>query len=442
MTNRSKKIAVMIADFLILALSLLLALALRRLVWPDWSFFLRHFLFFLPIFLIQLAIFYIAGLYDFSLMMKARSLLARLGNSVLASTAAAVAYFYLFPDQDLTPKTTLIIFAAVSLVLLFSWRQISTRLSGHYLPKIKIGVIGLDKHINNIRQEIANRPYLGLELAASFDLEQEMAGIKEEIIIKGVSRLIISSRDIEARPKISAQLLDCLDLSLSFTELSDFYEQISGKVPLDEIDRLWFLDNVKENGRRPYNIAKRAEDLTTSLIILLISLPFWPFIALAIKLESKGPILFRQTRLGRNGKTFDILKFRTMREEGNDRSMTADNDQRVTNFGKFLRNTRLDEIPQMINIIRGEMSLIGPRPERPELVEELAIKIPYYRTRLLIKPGLTGWDQVSGQYHSASIEDTYEKLQYDLFYLKHRSFYLDSTILLKTITTVLGKMGR
>ena len=157
---------------------------------------------------------------------------------------------------------------------------------------------------------------------------------------------------------------------------------------------------------------------------------------------SRGPVLFKQARYGQNEKIFKILKFRTMRMNNNDGSPTTEGDKRITSFGNFLRKTRLDEIPQVINILKGEMSFIGPRPERPEIVAELERQIPFYKTRLLIKPGISGWDQVSGVYHSPSLEDTLEKLQYDLFYLKHRSLYLDLAITLKTIATVLGRGGR
>jgi lipopolysaccharide/colanic/teichoic acid biosynthesis glycosyltransferase len=137
-----------------------------------------------------------------------------------------------------------------------------------------------------------------------------------------------------------------------------------------------------------------------------------------------------------------MLKFRTMKINGNDGSMTKEKDDRITAVGNFLRKTRIDEIPQIINILRGEMSFIGPRPERPEYVSELAKQIPFYKTRLLIKPGISGWDQISGVYHSPSLEDTMEKLQYDLYYLKHRSIYFDLGIFLKTVATMLGRGGR
>jgi lipopolysaccharide/colanic/teichoic acid biosynthesis glycosyltransferase len=152
--------------------------------------------------------------------------------------------------------------------------------------------------------------------------------------------------------------------------------------------------------------------------------------------------LFTQERVGQNEQVFKMLKFRTMKVQGNDGSMTKEHDNRITGVGRCLRKTRLDEIPQLINILRGEMSFIGPRPERPEYVRDLAEKIPFYKTRLLIQPGISGWDQISGVYHSPSLEDTTEKLQYDLYYLKHRSIIFDCSIFLKTIATMLGREGR
>ncbi len=167
----------------------------------------------------------------------------------------------------------------------------------------------------------------------------------------------------------------------------------------------------------------------------------WVLIALGITLSSRGPVLFRQERLGKGGKLFRILKFRTMKVDGNDFAPTAEKDPRVTGFGGFLRRLRLDEIPQLVNILVGEMSFVGPRPERPELAVDLERSIPYYRQRLLVKPGITGWDQVSGEYHSPSVEDTYKKLQYDLYYVKNMSILLDISVFFKTIMTMLGRKG-
>jgi lipopolysaccharide/colanic/teichoic acid biosynthesis glycosyltransferase len=183
-------------------------------------------------------------------------------------------------------------------------------------------------------------------------------------------------------------------------------------------------------------------DFILSAIGLALTLPLYPIIIACIRIGSKGPALFHQVRLGKGGKPFVIWKFRTMRTESNDFAPTGASDSRITRLGSLLRKSRIDEWPQLINIIKGEMSLVGPRPERPELAEELERHIPFYRQRLLVKPGVTGWDQVSGEYHSPSVEDTYKKLQYDLYYVKHMSFLFDLSVLLKTVMTVLRREGR
>jgi len=202
------------------------------------------------------------------------------------------------------------------------------------------------------------------------------------------------------------------------------------------------LENIDLKAKRPYEIVKRVLDIIISIFFLVLSSPLWPFIAITIATTSRGPVFFRQTRLGHFEKPFTILKFRTMQIEGNGHEPTSINDPRVTRIGHFLRASRLDELPQLINILKGDMSFIGPRPERPDIAGELKKAIPFYSQRHLIKPGVTGWDQVSGEYHSCSIEDTYKKLQYDFYYLKNMSFYLDVSIFFKTIVTVFKREGR
>jgi lipopolysaccharide/colanic/teichoic acid biosynthesis glycosyltransferase len=199
--------------------------------------------------------------------------------------------------------------------------------------------------------------------------------------------------------------------------------------------------NINYKVKAVYALFKRWVDVALALALLALSLPFWPLIVLAIHCESPGPALFRQKRLGYLGKEFTIWKFRTMRAAEDHLVPTVVRDPRVTKLGNFLRKSRIDEIPQIINVLRGEMSFIGPRPERPELVIELERVIPHYRQRLLVKPGLSGWDQVSGEYHSPSVEDTHKKLQYDLYYIKNMSLFLDLSIFFKTIVTVFRQAG-
>jgi exopolysaccharide biosynthesis polyprenyl glycosylphosphotransferase len=237
-------------------------------------------------------------------------------------------------------------------------------------------------------------------------------------------------------------LFDQVERGVRFERLQNFYEMYMRRVPLGVISEAWFLENIDLRGKNFYLVIKRCIDLLLALISLPVILPLLPFLAVAIKLESKGPILFSQVRLGQRNKPFTIYKFRTMRTEQNDHAPTGISDSRITRFGSFMRKTRLDELPQVFNILQGSMSFVGPRPERPELAKDLAVVIPFYKQRHLVKPGITGWDQVSGEYHSPSAEDTYKKLQYDLYYVKNLSIFLDLSIFFKTIMTVFSRQGR
>jgi len=244
--------------------------------------------------------------------------------------------------------------------------------------------------------------------------------------------MVVISEKFVPHGDLNRLLAICWENSLGISDYTSFYEQISGKVPIEELDSAWFLKNIQSRQKKYFDWSKQAADYIMAGVILITTLPLWLVVAIIVKISSPGPILFRQKRLGRAGRIFTIIKFRTMTVE----------EKIITPAGNFLRQTRLDELPQLINILKGEMSFIGPRPEIPEIVEEREKQIPFYRMRLLVKPGLTGWNQISGRYHSSSYEDTLEKLQYDLFYLKQRSFYLDSIILLKTIATITSRSGR
>ena len=241
-------------------------------------------------------------------------------------------------------------------------------------------------------------------------------------------------------------LRDVLRCKLNGIQIMDapaFYELVQGKLMLESITPGWFIFS---NGFRRtiiFSLSKRAVDICVSLVGLLLTLPIFPLIAIAIKLDSPGPVLFRQQRVGNKEKLFMLYKFRTMRQDAEEETgavWAGKNDPRVTAFGRFLRNSRIDEIPQLINVLKGEMSFVGPRPERPEFVEKLKQVIPYYSKRHFIKPGLTGWAQVKYPY-GASVEDAVEKLRYDLYYLKNLGPFLDTLIFFETIKVVLFGRG-
>ena len=229
----------------------------------------------------------------------------------------------------------------------------------------------------------------------------------------------------------------------SVLELSDLYERAFGCVPVEEINAAWFIEALTLHRRLQNSAARRIVDLAVSGLAAVLLAPIMLIVALAIKLDSPGPVLYRQVRVGEGGRRFTIVKFRSMRtdaEAGGAPQWASECDPRVTRVGAFIRRCRIDELPQLWNVARGEMALVGPRPERPELVAEIARQLPFYEPRHLVRPGITGWAQVYAPY-AASIEETLEKLSYDLYYVKHQSFATDAGIMLSTLRVMAGGRG-
>ena len=241
-------------------------------------------------------------------------------------------------------------------------------------------------------------------------------------------------------------ILDVQERGIEVTRMPILYEELTQRVPIEHLETDWvirsFVDQVRVHGL--YELLKRSMDILGGIVGTLIFLFLLPPIATAIALETGFPVFYSQPRLGKGAQTFSILKFRTMKqnaEADGQPKVAEENDPRVTRVGNFLRKTRLDELPQFWTVLRGEMSLVGPRAERPELVAEYQKQIPYYRARLLVKPGLTGWAQINYGY-VATVKETFVKLEYDLYYIKHRTLNLDFSIVLRTIGTVLRRTGR
>lgn len=261
---------------------------------------------------------------------------------------------------------------------------------------------------------------------------------------EGISGIIIAEAEAQSSEALATALVDCKLQGLEVEEAIDSYEKLSGKVWLEALRPEWLVYTDGFKPSRYYLQFKRIFDPVCALLLVLLTAPLFVVIAVLVKLDSKGPVLFRQVRVGFHGKTFVLLKFRTMRQDAE--SITgpvwaSKQDSRATRVGKYLRLFRLDELPQAINVLRGEMNLIGPRPERPCFVEMLTEHIPFYGLRHYIKPGITGWAQVLFPY-GASVEDSYEKLQYDLYYAKHMSMLFDLQIVLSTVKVVVFGRGR
>jgi len=271
--------------------------------------------------------------------------------------------------------------------------------------------------------------------------EQLVSEVRARLEETGAEEVVVTSNELRLVPGL---VEECLTHGVRLVTAGDLVERYMGRVPVESVDVHWYLDLPDSDvWRRPYAAFRRLTDLALAMALGGPFLALLPLLVLLIKLDSPGPVLLRQRRVGEGGHDFELVKLRTMTAdaEASGVQYTAARDPRITRLGKFLRTGRLDEFPQLVNIIRGEMSFIGPRPERPEFVSDLEAKIPHFRSRLLVRPGLTGWAQIKGGYASTLPEMT-RKLEFDLYYIKNRSLRLDLQILFSTLGTLLRRRGR
>ncbi|OHD14704.1 MAG: hypothetical protein A2Z96_05820 [Spirochaetes bacterium GWB1_48_6] len=451
-SRKRRQLFLFIVDFCILFAALYLALYIRNGVPPSSRSWHDHVGAFSFAFIGWAVIFYTAGLYALEKLFDGFRFAARLFWSIALSVLATVLMFYLRPGRSIEPKTVMLLFACLAYALLWLWRLAYGKLMRFSSITFNVAFIGMTDEVLLLADAIKDRPYLGYSLAFVHDEENlypdsrlptvtTQAELERtvEVTLPDLFVLLEGARLSSGTRRL---LFGLIGRGARYVSLPEFYETIFRRVPIDAINDSWFLENIDLKAKKPYLMLKRLIDLIVSSVALIISAPICALLVVAVLLESRGPVIFKQVRLGRGGKPFTILKFRTMRIEGNSFMPTSIGDTRITRLGKFMRASRLDELPQFINIFRGDMSFVGPRPERPELAEKLEQSIPYYMERHLLKPGITGWDQVSGEYHSPSVEDTYKKLQFDLYYIKNTSLFLDISIFFKTIMTVLSRSGR
>ena len=439
--TKTKKTILLIGDIGIFYLSLYLTL-MARYGYPvtdeNWS---RHFWPFSVVFLSWLVIFFISDFYDLKTSYNLTALFNSLTRIFVINGAVAVVIFYFFAPfiDSIRPQRVLIIDLIIVLIIIFIWRRIFYKFIKSSTIANRVLIIGRNKLSDELEEQIKRRPQLGYQVMTLENLPDDL----NKFCLDNQIDILVSALDLKDG-LVSRKIFDCLSLEIDVYNISSFYEQIANKIPVEYIEHSWFLENLTEHSKKFYEITKRIADFILAIIGLVISIFLTPIIALIIKLESPGAVIFKQIRTGKNGKNFTAMKFRSMKEgaETDGAQWAQKNDPRVTKFGSLMRKTRLDEIPQLLNIIRGEMSFIGPRPERPEFIDILEKEIPFYKERLLVKPGLAGWAQLNGPAYGGSQEESLEKLKYDLYYIKNRSLLLDLGILLKTIRLIIGGRGQ
>ena len=456
-----QRFLLVLGDFIAASLALLIALY----VWASgdsWYRFSIEFLkyrapawfYLLPIMWVILMV----DTYDSHKSANLRQTLRGIGLVFLASTIVyLVIYFAVEPNS--LPRLGVAVFIIAATLLTLFWRLIYIRTFTSVSRQQRVVIVGAGKAgtaLVGVISELDPPPFkliglidddpakLGTNIQG-FPILGNHENMAEVITNQGITDLILAISN-EMNHGMFQSILTAQEDGVNLTTMTETYESLSGRVPIDLLESDWvvraFLDRAPTSGF--YRIAKRLVDLLLGLLGLVALAIFSPLLAPIILLDSGSPVIFTQIRLGRGGKPYTIYKLRTMKSRSDmekEALVTTTNDPRITRIGRFLRKSHLDELPQIINVLRGEMSFVGPRSERVELVQVFQKEVPFYRARMLVKPGITGWAQIHQPY-AETIKETATKLQYDLYYIEHASIWMDLNILLRTVGSVLGFKGR
>ncbi len=402
--------------------------------------------------------FLLASANDFYELVVAANRLESLQKLIGITLQMLVVYLIVFfvSERDALPRLFIIYYGIISFLLIAVWRLLNPALIGWASTPRRVLIIGMDWAAETIIETLKIEASSSYQVVGIIGDEEKIGQVVKEIPIvgsgkdllnivirNGITELVLSSTR-ELPGDIFQAVMDAYERGVAITPMPILYERVTERVPVEHVGNNWavVLPIGGISVLNPYPILKRLGDVILASCGLLVLAMMLPVLAVAIYIDSPGSIFYTQERVGLNGRLFRIIKFRTMipnAEKITGAIFATKNDARVTRIGRFMRKTRLDEAPQLINILRGEMSLIGPRPERPEHVRRLQEKIPFYRTRHTIRPGVTGWAQVRYKYGETD-DDARIKLQYDLYYIRHRSLLLDLNIMIRTVGKVL-KMG-
>jgi sugar transferase (PEP-CTERM system associated) len=398
--------------------------------------------------------FYYNDLYDLTTVNSRRELLVRLLQASGAASIVLAILFFLAPSLVLGGSTfvsSIILFVAAIL----AWRLMFLAVARVPRLQQRLLIIGTGPTARKVARQVLDQHDFSYRIVGFIDDDPAMVGrsvvnprvigtpadIARLVREHQVDRIVIGLSDRRGKLPLD-ELLDAKLAGVRVEETATIYERLTGKILLDELKPSWLIFSDGFRARRLTRLTKRLVDLSLSIVGLIVASPLMALTALAVRLDSDGPALYTQDRVGENGRVFTLYKFRSMRMDAERGTpvWARDDDDRITRVGRIIRLTRLDELPQLWNVLRGDMSFVGPRPERPFFVEQLAAAIPFYRQRHAVKPGLTGWAQVKYRYGS-SIEDAREKLRYDLYYIKHLSVFFDLTIVFDTVKVILFGKG-
>ncbi len=433
-----------LGDVIVLFLSLWITLLIGYKGVPGVTVWLPHVEAFGILIAVWLVVFYISGMYEKQTITIRRLAPRMILNTQIVNSIISVLFFYFIPYFGITPKTNLFIYLLVSLALLLLWRVYGY---GFFDTKKRreAVLVASSGEAHDLYQEVNGNPRYDIVFADMIDLDAVNVKTLEDRLAPYISggKVIVLEMSHPLAQSILPRVYESVFSGVSCIDISAVYEDVFDRIPASSLTHEWFVQyaSLKKAG---YDAVKRLMDIGMAFVLGVISLVFYPFVFIAILLDDHGPFFISQGRIGQGGRLICVHKFRTMAaDDGGDEERQRGN--HVTRVGSFLRKTRIDELPQLWNVLTGDMSMIGPRPELPPYVVLYEKEIPYYRVRHLIKPGLSGWAQM---YHknppkgSVDTNETANKLSYDLYYIKHRSLWLDIQIALKTLKIFASRSGR
>ncbi|MFA6094471.1 MAG: exopolysaccharide biosynthesis polyprenyl glycosylphosphotransferase [Candidatus Paceibacterota bacterium] len=441
--GKKESLVLFLGDIIFFFISLWIMLVVRYGGLPSQELFVSHAVPFSMLFAVWIAVFYIAGLYEKHTVFLKKKLPHIIFQAQVINSIIAVLFFYFIPYFGITPKTNLFIYLIISFGFMLLWRIYGVEFFGAGKKENAI-IVASGSEMKELVEEVNNNSRYNIRFVSSLDLDKvQGVDFQQEIVSRvygeDIHMIAIDLRNEKVEP-ILPSLYNLIFSKVHFIDMHKIYEDIFDRIPLSLVRYNWFLENISVSPKVTYDALKRVMDIIIAVILGIIALIITPFVMFAILIEDGKPFFFIQERVGVNNKTVRVIKFRSMSvdlREGN-------NARRITRVGAFLRKTRIDELPQLWNVMKGDLSLIGPRPEMPELVKVYEKEIPYYNIRHLIKPGLSGWAQlyqVAPPKFDAAASETKTKLSYDLYYIKNRSVVLDIKIALKTLKALISRTG-
>ncbi|MBI5079610.1 exopolysaccharide biosynthesis polyprenyl glycosylphosphotransferase [Candidatus Wolfebacteria bacterium] len=445
MWQKRLKIFILFAsDILIFYISLALALVIRYLVIDRapgtfLSSIHLHLTAFSIIFIFWLIIFWAAGLYEITKLRNEELFYKTLLTAFFLNAALAVSFFYFIPYFVITPKINLFMDLFITIGLLYFWRQYFNKWARGAF-KTRVVFLGASPEIMELKEFLNRNPQLGYEVAGV--LAPDNIPELENLWQAKKFSIIVSAEEFDHSKKLALLLFQYFKKGVLISDLDKFYENITSRVPMSIIREVWFLENISKIEKEGYKTAKRIFDVALGIVLGIAAIAIFPIIFIGTKIFNPGPVFYKQKRVGKNGRIFTLIKFRSLPAGNKFNQMQKPDIEKITPFGRFLRKSHLDELPQVWNILNGEMSFIGPRPEKPNFVERLSDEIPFYEMRHLVKPGIAGWAQLHNPSAGPSFKETMEKLQYDLYYVKNRSVFLDLSIALKTLRVLISGAGK